>query len=122
MQRFSVRMILPPRRCYTLSGNTVTTRGRGCFWLVVERPGRLLNILQCTGQSPEKNYLAPNVSSVKDEKPFLSVVNGTETSGHFSVCSNPASSWQQYRQGGLSKAQGLPELTSSLCVCDLSLA
>lgn len=29
------------------------------------RPGMLLNLLQCTGQAPTKDYLAPKVNSGK---------------------------------------------------------
>lgn len=35
-----------------------------------QRPGMLLKILQCTGQSPTtKNYLVPNVNSAEVEEP-----------------------------------------------------
>lgn len=45
-------------------------RGLGYYWyLVCKRPGKLLNILQCTRQpSTTKNFLAPYVISAKVEK------------------------------------------------------
>lgn len=49
-----------------------TTRGEGLVPLASsgQRPGMLVNILQCTGQAPTtKNYPAQNVNCVKAEKP-----------------------------------------------------
>ena len=51
--------------CYNWEGKTVQSSE--------ERPERLLNILQFTEQlllSDDYNYLAQNVSSAEDEKPF----------------------------------------------------
>lgn len=52
-----------------------TTRGEGLVPLASsgQRPGMLVNILQCTGQAPTtKNSLVQNVTSAKVENPRVS--------------------------------------------------
>lgn len=52
--------------CHDRKGGSGATVSSGC------RPGMQLNTLECTRKpSAAKNYLAPDVSSAKVEKPML---------------------------------------------------